>query len=139
MRTKRLLLVAAMTATLIGLSGCGSSSNSSNAASAPKSSAHTSPASSSGASGKSAPTAAAAMITIKNFAFQGPASVKPGTKVMVMNADSETHSVTSDISGLFDVNVDAGGTATLTAPSKPGSYPYHCKYHSTMHGMLVVK
>jgi plastocyanin len=80
------------------------------------------------------------MITIKNFAFQGPTSVKPGAQVMVMNSDSETHSVTSDTSGLFDANVDGGGgTATLTAPTKPGSYPYHCKYHSNMHGTLVVK
>ncbi|MGI8612722.1 MAG: cupredoxin domain-containing protein [Nocardioidaceae bacterium] len=41
---------------------------------------------------------------------------------------------------MFDVNVTAGGgTATFTAPTKPGSYPYHCTYHSSMHGTLVVK
>lgn len=48
---------------------------------------------------------------------------------------------TSDQSGLFDVTVNAsGGTATFTAPpSKPGTYPYHCTFHSDMHGTLVVK
>jgi plastocyanin len=40
---------------------------------------------------------------------------------------------------MFDVDVSAGGTATFTAPSKPGSYPYHCKYHGNMHATLVVK
>jgi plastocyanin len=136
MRTKKLLLAAVLTAAVVGLSGCGSSGDSSNAGSTPKSSAPTKPASS---AGTSAHAAAAAMITIKNFAFQGPSSVKPGAELMVMNSDSETHSVTSDTSGLFDVNVEAGATAKLTAPSKPGSYAYHCKYHSNMHGTLVVK
>jgi plastocyanin len=80
------------------------------------------------------------MITIKDFAFDGPASVKPGTKVMVTNSDSSTHSVTSDQAGMFDVDVPAsGGTATFTAPNKPGSYPYHCKYHGNMQATLVVK
>jgi plastocyanin len=140
MNPKNLLLAAVTTAALIGMSGCGSSSDSAKAAPPSKSSARTSPESSSSTSGKSAPSAAAAMITIKSFAFQGPTSVEPGAQVMVMNSDSETHSVTSDTSGLFDANVDGGGgTATLTAPTKPGSYPYHCKYHANMHGTLVVK
>jgi plastocyanin len=139
MRTRKLLLAAIVTAAVVGLSGCGSSGDSSNAGSTQKSSAPTSPRPSSGPSGKPAHAAAAAMITIKSFAFQGPSSVKPGAELMVMNSDSETHSVTSDTSGLFDVNVEAGATAKLTAPSKPGSYAYHCKYHSNMHGTLVVK
>lgn len=133
MKTQKILIAGLATATLIGLSGCGSSGDSSKTAAAPKASA-----TNSSTSGKS--PSASAMITIKDFAFQAPSSVKAGAKVMVMNADTETHSVTSDQSGLFDVNVDAsGGTATLTAPTKPGSYPYHCKYHSNMHGTLVVK
>ncbi len=80
------------------------------------------------------------MITIQDFAFDDPTSVKPGATVMVTNEDTSTHSVTSDQEGLFDVDVDAsGGTAHFTAPSKPGSYPYYCKYHGNMHGTLVVK
>jgi plastocyanin len=139
MRSKKILLAAVVTAAIVALSGCGSSGGSSNAGSTPKSSAPKTPAASSDNSKTHAPAAAAAMITIKDFAFQGPTSVKPGTQVMVMNSDAETHSVTSDTSGLFDVNIDADATATFTAPTKPGSYPYHCKYHSNMHGTLVVK
>jgi plastocyanin len=30
-------------------------------------------------------------------------------------------------------------SATIIAPMKPGSYAFHCTYHSNMHGMLVVK
>jgi plastocyanin len=46
----------------------------------------------------------------------------------------------TDVSAvLFDVSVDAGGTAKVTAPTKPGSYPHHCTFHSNMHGTLVVK
>jgi plastocyanin len=136
MKTKKLLFAAIVTAAVVGLSGCGSSDDTSKAGSTPKSSAPTRSASS---AGKSAPAAAAAMITVKDFAFQAPSSVKPGAQMMVMNSDTETHSVTSDTSGLFDVNVEAGATAKLTAPTKPGSYPYHCKYHATMKGTLVVR
>jgi plastocyanin len=139
MKTKKILLAVVLTAALVGLSGCGSSGDDSNAGSTTKSSTPKTPAASSDTSNTPAPAVAAAMITIKDFAFQGPSSVKPGAQVMVMNSDSETHSVTSDTSGLFDVNVDAGASAKLTAPTKPGSYPYHCKYHSNMHGTLVVK
>jgi plastocyanin len=137
MSTKKLLLAATVTAAVVGLTGCGSSGDTSNAASTPKPSAPKTPATSSPNSTTHA-RPAAAMITIKDFAFQGPSSVEPGAELMVMNSDAETHSVTSDTSGLFDVNVEPGATAKLTAPTKPGSYPYHCAYHATMHGTLVV-
>lgn len=74
---------------------------------------------------------------IKNFEFSGPGMVKPGAKVMVMNEDSEAHTVTSD-SGKFDVKIDPGTSATFTAPKMAGSYPYHCSFHSQMHGSLKV-
>ena len=80
----------------------------------------------------------AATITIDNFMFGSPASVPAGATVAVKNSDPAEHSVTSDSGGVFDVDVDANGKATFTAPSKPGSYPYHCSYHPMMHGTLVV-
>jgi plastocyanin len=147
-KSARAAAVAAVA--LIGLSGCGSSGgNSDNASgtpSSPSSMGSMTP-SESGAtmssahkSASPAPKMAMAMVTIKDFAFQGPVSVAPGAKVMVTNDDSSTHSVTSDQAGLFDVDVTAsGGTATFTAPTKPGSYPYHCKYHGNMQATLVVK
>lgn len=79
------------------------------------------------------------MIMIKDFKYSGPSSVKPGTKITVMNGDSEAHTVTADSSnGGFDVNVAPGKSATFTAPSSAGSYAFHCTFHSNMHGTLKV-
>jgi plastocyanin len=47
--------------------------------------------------------------------------------------------VTADVGNAFNVEVDGKGTATFTAPSKPGTYAYHCTYHPMMHGQLVVQ
>jgi plastocyanin len=142
-----LRLAALAAVVLIGVSGCGSSGGGSNGASTATTSpdSHTSgggaSAQSSSPSSSKKPTSemAMAMLSIKDFAFQSPSSVKPGGTVMVSNSDTSTHSVTSDQAGMFDVDVSAGGTATFTAPSKPGSYPYHCKYHGNMQATLVVK
>jgi plastocyanin len=78
------------------------------------------------------------MIHIDNFSYTVPASVAPGQKVSVMNMDGEAHTVTSD-SGAFDQLAAAGSITTFSAPSKPGSYPFHCSFHANMHGVLVVK
>jgi plastocyanin len=79
------------------------------------------------------------MIMIKDFAYRTPTSVSPGARVEVMNGDGEAHTVTSDSKGDFDVTVAAGASVTITAPTKPGSYAFHCNFHSNMHGVLVVK
>jgi plastocyanin len=76
---------------------------------------------------------------IMDFAFSGPASVDPGATVTVTNHDSETHSLTADGAGGFDVDVAPGSSKTFTAPTKAGSYAYHCNFHSNMHGTLTVK
>jgi plastocyanin len=55
-----------------------------------------------------------------------------------MNMDGEAHTVTSD-TGAFDVKAPASATVTFKAPMTPGRYPFHCTYHSNMHGTLVVK
>lgn len=67
-----------------------------------------------------------------------PASVGPGATITVVNKDSEAHTVTSDAGGAFDDAAPAGSTTTFTAPTTPGRYPLHCKYHSNMHAVLVV-
>ncbi len=80
---------------------------------------------------------AAATITIKNLTFAVPPSVHAGARVTVRNDDGFQHTVSAD-DGQFGVSVNGNGTATFTAPSKPGSYPFHCNIHSTMHGTLTV-
>jgi plastocyanin len=55
-----------------------------------------------------------------------------------------THTLTgltaSNPLGKFDTgNIAAGKSVAITAPTKPGSYPFHCSIHSSMIGTLVVK
>jgi plastocyanin len=66
--------------------------------------------------------------------------VTPGQKVPVTNADSAEHTATSDVAGLFAADdIKNGKTVTFTAPTKAGTYTFHCTYHASMHGTLVVK
>lgn len=122
------------------LTGCGSGDTSpSDAGSDSASSSKSSP--SSGAAGrgsKSPAPEAAAVITIKDFAFDVPSGLRPGDKVMIKNEDGEAHTVTSREKGAFDVKVDGGSTAMLTVPDQAGSYDFYCIYHSNMEATLEV-
>jgi plastocyanin len=91
--------------------------------------------SSSGSKGGS--SSATPDITIKNITFPTTTSVSAGATVTIKNDDTVMHTVTADDNKSFDVNVDPGKTATFTAPSA-GTYKFHCKIHSTMHGSLTV-
>ena len=123
---------------LVGLSGCGSPGGGPGSTPATSSSAASSITAVS-TTGSTAGTPATVVITITNFAYQGPDSVSPGSTVMVKNQDSQAHTVTSDQAGLFDAVVPGGGNVVFTAPTTAGSYAYHCTYHSNMHGTLLVK
>jgi plastocyanin len=84
--------------------------------------------------------AAGSEIVISNFAYTVPPTVSPGQQLTVVNNDSANHTVTSDADNVFDVRVSGGGgIETLNAPTTPGNYPFHCKYHSDMHGSLTVQ
>jgi len=103
------------------------------------SSAPTSSATSSTSAASPPSASAAAVVTIKDFKFTVPASVAPGSMLMVTNADTQSHTVTSKDGG-FDVKVDGGGgTAMLSAPKTPGTYQLTCDFHANMSGSLVVK
>ena len=91
------------------------------------------------AAASESPAAAGATITIEGMAFGEPLTVAPGTEITIGNNDSAEHSVTSDKAGAFDVEVDGHEKKTLTAPTQPGEYPFHCKYHPNMKGTLIVK
>jgi plastocyanin len=56
----------------------------------------------------------------------------------VDNQDGTEHTVTADTGDAFDDPARAG-TTTFTAPTEPGSYPFHCEIHPEMHGTLVVE
>src|SRR4051794_15385109 len=92
--------------------------------------------SSSGSKGASSGSTKADTITIANEQFSvGTATA--GSTITVENNDSVTHTVTADNGSSFDMTIPAGKTATFTAPAA-GTYKFHCKIHSNMHGTLVV-
>ena len=64
--------------------------------------------------------------------------MSPGAETTVTNEDIEAHTITADTGDAFDVNTQAGST-TFTAPTEPGTYPYHCNFHGNMKGTLTVK
>jgi plastocyanin len=142
---KHLSVIVAAAAVMAATAACGGASSAAAPpapSSAAVSSALASPASAS-ASPNSAPAAtstpsAPAVVTIKDFAFAVPATVPAGATVQVKNDDGEAHTVTADTGGAFDTMVSGNGTASFTAPTKPGRYPFHCTYHGNMHGVLVV-
>jgi len=124
-----MLLVAGL------VTACGGSSNSTDA-----SGSGTATATASGSETTAAPAAAsAATVTIADMKFGEPVTVPPGAQITIKNDDSAEHSVTSDAAGKFDVEVDGKEQKTLTAPTEPGEYAFHCKYHPSMHGTLIVK
>jgi len=125
----RLVLAGLCAVTLVA---CGSSGSSSSSGATSGSSSSSSGSSSSDA-GRMAST-----ITIKDFSFTTPDSVSPGATITVDNSDGTAHTVTSDDGDAFD-DAASPGTSTFTAPTKPGSYPFHCNIHPSMHGTLVVK
>ena len=77
------------------------------------------------------PAATGPTLTIEDFKFTD-LTVPPGAQVTVVNNDSAEHSVTSDTAGTFDVEVDGKKTTTFTAPTQPGTYPFHCTPHLAM-------
>lgn len=92
------------------------------------------------ASGSSAAPAAAGAtdaITIKNFAFNA-AKVKAGATVVVMNTDGTAHTVTADDKSFDTKRIEGNAKAMFTAPTKPGTYAFHCAIHDYMKGSLIV-
>jgi plastocyanin len=87
----------------------------------------------------SPPPPARGTINIDQFRYSGSVTVPVGAEVTVVNNDPDEHTVTSDSIGEFDVEIQPTSTASFTAPYEPGSYPFHCLYHSSMTGVLVVR
>lgn len=83
------------------------------------------------------PAPAPADLTIADFAFS-PLTVAPGQTITVTNVDSAPHTATST-DGLFDTGTLAGNTsASLVAPSVPGTYALFCAIHPSMESVIVV-
>jgi plastocyanin len=133
-RTKTTAIMVAAAAILIA-PACGKSNvtEDTKASSAPAmttTSAAPAPASPAPASG--------ATITIDGNKYTD-VTVPPGAQVTVVNNDAAEHSVTSDTAGAFDVEIEGKQQTTFTAPTQPGTYPFTCTYHPSMHGVLTVQ
>lgn len=77
-------------------------------------------------------------VVAKDFSLTS-VTVAPGSEVTFSNEGSATHTMTAD-DGAFDAGRVAGGSnATVTAPTDPGAYPFHCEIHSSMTGTLTVQ
>jgi plastocyanin len=94
----------------------------------------------SGGGGLAAPPGATDTIVMKSFAYT-PASltVAPGTKLTVVNEDQAPHTVTANDKSFDSGTISGGQRGEVTAPTKPGSYPYICTIHQYMTGTLIVK
>ncbi|WP_369184587.1 cupredoxin domain-containing protein [Streptomyces sp. Y1] len=84
-------------------------------------------------------SAAPGTVTIRDFLFQ-PAdfTVPAGTRLTVVNADTVSHTLTAQDSSFDTGPIAPGASAVLTAPARPGDYPYRCTFHHFMRGTLTV-
>jgi plastocyanin len=137
---RRPLLWAVMCLLAAAATACGGSSSTQQSASTSASkSASVSASGTEAPTGSSVAGASAATITIEGFSFGDPVTVSPGAQITVVNKDSVQHTVTSDIAGPFKTYIKGNSQETFTAPTAPGSYPFHCSAHPNMHGTLIVR
>lgn len=94
---------------------------------------------SSGHDHHAATTTSGSTITISDYGYTVPKTVRTGQKITIHNEDKVAHTVTSAAKPGFNSKVGANATATFTAPSKAGSYAFICTYHPYMKATLVVK
>jgi plastocyanin len=137
---RRIVLTAAIAAlALVPLSGCGDDDDDSGGGAttggAPATSAGSAaPGTTAGGGGGGGGSGAS--IDITEFAFPAETQVAAGQPLSVTNDTGAAHTVTADDDS-FNQEVGPGETIELVV-SEPGSYPYHCNFHSNMTGVLEV-
>jgi plastocyanin len=94
-------------------------------------------------SGSSPTGPGGSQVTMSNLAFApGTMTVSVNTTVTWMNADSVTHTATSDTGSTFAFdtgNIAAGATSKGVTFTQMGTFAYHCNFHPSMHGTIVVQ
>jgi YVTN family beta-propeller protein len=83
------------------------------------------------------PPAATVNASIANFAFPPTLTVAVQGSVTWTNMDPDLHTTTSDMPGWDSGPMSQGDTFTTTF-AQPGTYFYHCDFHSFMHGTVIV-
>ena len=89
--------------------------------------------------GSTIPPTGSATVEIRDFAFNPPElTVQPGTVVTWTNGDSVAHTVQADDGSFASSELDTGATFSFTF-NEPGTFPYICGIHTSMHGTIVVE
>jgi len=139
---RKACVISSILLTAAALTACGGGNVSSPSTASPTSSAQSSVAEMPSTTGSSPPgaPAVASQIVISNMAYTVPPTVSPGQELTIVNKDEQNHTVTANENNSFDIVVSgSGGIMSFTAPTTPGTYPFHCKYHANMHGVLTVQ
>ena len=79
-------------------------------------------------------------INIKDFSFNPSIiTVKVGTKVVWVNNDTVSHTITSDSGTLLNSSAISPGQSFSFTFMSLGSANYHCSIHPNMKGVIIVK
>lgn len=78
-----------------------------------------------------------ATLDVTEFQFSDVTAPAGGT-LQVVNSSGAPHTVTAD-DGAFDEELADGATISVTVPTEPGEYPYHCEIHPSMQATLTVE
>jgi plastocyanin len=77
-------------------------------------------------------------VEIVEFAYDpDPVVVQAGGKVIWQNEDTAPHTATAD-DGSFDTGTLEKGKLKSETFKEPGTFPYFCQIHPTMHGTVEV-
>jgi plastocyanin len=73
---------------------------------------------------------------ISSTYLPGHLRARVGRSVTWKNRDGVNHTATSDIGGFFNTGTIASETQTTRTIFAAGAFPYHCSFHSSMHGTV---
>jgi plastocyanin len=79
-------------------------------------------------------------VTIQSFAFSPPSlTVSVNATVKWTNNDAVTHTVTSDVAGVFNSGNLTPGSSFSFQFTSPGTFNYHCSIHPGMLATIIVQ
>ena len=85
------------------------------------------------------PPASGNSVSIAGMAFSAATiTIKVGTTVTWANSDYMNHTVTADNAGFTSATLAYGDKFSFTFNSA-GTFNYHCKFHSSMTGTVIVQ
>jgi plastocyanin len=82
-------------------------------------------------------TGGGATLDVTEFEFSD-VTAPAGGALEVTNSSGGPHTVTAD-DGAFDEELPDGQTVSVTMPTEPGDYPYHCEIHPSMAATITVE